>query len=276
MPIGNTSDPSLYQDCRWGNFSYNFPVPNGSYTVTLKFAELALWGSGARQFNVSINGSQVLSNFDIFAQAGGMYIAVDRSFPVSVTGGQISIQFSQGAANYPMVNALSIVAGGTGSTPPPSSPATPTSSSLPSVRINAGGPGYTDPSGQSWSGDYAFSSSPTCGIGNNIANTSTPALYQTCRWGNFTYAIPVPNGNYNVTLKFAEPAFGGAGQRMFNVLVNGSLVLNNFDIVAQAGGPFIALDRTFPVSVTGGMIVVEFAQGAADYPMVNALQITPQ
>ena len=273
--IGNTADPSLYQDCRWGNFSYNFSVPNGTYTVTLKFAELAVWGAGARQFNVSINGSQVLSNFDIFAQAGGMYTAVDRSFPVNVTGGQISIQFSQGAANYPMVNALSIISGAATS-PTPASPAPTSTPSLSSVLINAGGPGYTDPSGQSWSGDYAFSSSPTCSIGNNIANTNTPALYQTCRWGNFTYAIPVPNGNYNVTLKFAEPAFTSAGQRMFNVLINGSPVLNNFDIIAQAGGPFIAVDRSFPVTVTGGEVVIEFAQGAADYPMVNALQITPQ
>lgn len=195
---------------------------------------------------------------------------------------------SSSVFGYGRVNAYRVLQAAIGSAPAPTpapiptptptpTPTAPTpSSSLPSVLIDAGGPQYTDPSGQSWSGDYAFSSSPTYAITNAIANTNAPALYQTCRWGNFTYAIPMPNGNYNVTLKFAEPYFGSAGQRIFHVLINGSLVLLNFDIVAQAGGPFIALDRTFPVSVTGGMIIIEFAQGPANYPMVNALQITPQ
>ena len=79
-----------------------------------------------------------------------------------------------------------------------------------------------------------------------------------------------------MTLKFAEPAFSSAGQRVFNVAINGNAVLSNFDIVAQAGGPYIALDRTFPVSVTGGQVSIQFSQSVADYPMVNAIQILPQ
>jgi subtilisin family serine protease len=268
--IGNTNDPALYQTCRWGNFTYNFSVPNGSYTVTLKFAEIAFNGPGQRQFNVAINGNQVLSNFDIFAQAGGMNIAVDRTFPVTVTSGAISIQLSQGAADYPLVSALGIVQGSqTGST------ATSATASLPTLLINAGGGAYVDPSGQTWSADYGFSGSPTCATGNAIANTTTPALYQTCRWGNFTYSFAVPNGYYNVTLKFAEMAFNGPGQRQFNVAINGNQVLSNFDIFAQAGGAFIATDQTFPVTVTGGEITIQFSQGAADYPNIGAIQIVP-
>ena len=45
-------------------------------------------------FDTSINNQQVLSNFDIFAAAGGQYIAIDESFPVSVSGGSINIAFS--------------------------------------------------------------------------------------------------------------------------------------------------------------------------------------
>jgi Malectin domain len=211
-----------------------------------------------------------LSNFDIFAQAGGMNIAVDRTFPVTVTSGAISIQFSQGAADYPLVSALAIVQGSqTGST------ATSATSSLPTLLINAGGGAYVDPSGQTWSADYGFSGSPTCATGNAIANTTTPALYQTCRWGNFTYSFAVPNGYYNVTLKFAEMAFNGPGQRQFNVAINGNQVLSNFDIFAQAGGAFIATDQTFPVTVTGGEITIQFSQGAADYPNIGAIQIVP-
>ena len=268
--IANTNDPALYQDCRWGNFTYNFAMPNGGYTVTLKFAEMAFSGPGQRQFNVAINGNQVLSNFDIFAQAGGMNIAVDRAFPVTVTGGAISIQFSQGAADYPLVSALEIVQGS-----PAGSTANSATSSLPTLLINSGGGAYVDPSGQTWAADYGFSGSPTCNTGNAIANTTTPTLYQACRWGNFTYSFAVPNGYYNVTLKFAEMAFSGPGQRQFNVAINGNQVLSNFDIFAQTGGAFVATDQTFPVTVTGGEITIQFSQGSADYPSISAIQIVP-
>jgi thermitase len=110
-PVGGTSDPALYQTCRFGDFSYVFAVPNGSYSVVLKFAEIYFASPGQRVFNVAINGTPVLSNFDIFAQAGGSFVAVDRVFPVTVTGGQINVQFSNGSANWPEVNAIEIVAG---------------------------------------------------------------------------------------------------------------------------------------------------------------------
>jgi hypothetical protein len=68
-------------------------VPNGAYTVTLKFAEPFLSAAGARVMDVYANGQRVLAGFDIFAAAGGMNIAVDRQFTVNVTGGPIAIQF---------------------------------------------------------------------------------------------------------------------------------------------------------------------------------------
>jgi hypothetical protein len=106
--ISSTNSPTLYQSCRWGNFAYNFAVSNGSYTVTLKFAEIYFTSPGSRVFNVAINGNTVLSNFDIVAQAGTL-TALDESFPVTVTNGQISIQFSQGPADYPLVNGIQIL-----------------------------------------------------------------------------------------------------------------------------------------------------------------------
>ena len=56
----------LYQDLRYGNnFQYNFAVPNGTYTVTLKFAEIVFNTKGARVFNLTINNQVELTNFDI-------------------------------------------------------------------------------------------------------------------------------------------------------------------------------------------------------------------
>src|SRR5206468_8362392 len=49
-------------------------------TVRLHFASLQYSAAGQQQFNVTINGTQVLTNFDIFAAAGGNYKAVAKAF----------------------------------------------------------------------------------------------------------------------------------------------------------------------------------------------------
>jgi hypothetical protein len=270
-PIANTNDPALYQTCRYGNFSYNYAVPNGTYTVTLKFAEPTYSRVGARIFNVAINNAAALTNFDIFAAAGGEFIALDKTFTVNVTGGQISVQFSQGPADLPMVNAIAITAG---APPTNSSSNGSTSSSFTPIRVNAGGPAYTSSLGQSWSADTSYTGGQTWAVTNPISSTADQALYQTCRWGDFTYAFAVPNGSYVVNLKFAEPTYNRAGARIFNVAINGASVLSNFDIFAAAGGEFIAVDRSFPVIVTNGQINIRFSDGSiVDAPLVNAIEI---
>jgi len=50
--------------------------------------------AGSRTFNVLINGTQVLTNFDIFAAAGGEYIAVIEPFTATASStGTVTIQF---------------------------------------------------------------------------------------------------------------------------------------------------------------------------------------
>ncbi len=95
------SDPTLYQNERFGNsFSYSFSnLPDGFYSVTLKLAEIFYTDNqtnkGIRIFNVSINGQQVLTDFDIVADAGGALIADDQTFTnIAPNGGQIVIQFN--------------------------------------------------------------------------------------------------------------------------------------------------------------------------------------
>jgi subtilisin family serine protease len=260
--IGNTASPTLYQTCRYGPaFSYNFPAPDGTYTVKLKFAEPSRTGPGQRVFNIAVNGAPVLANFDIFAQAGGANLALDLSFTVAVTGGQVAIKFLAGN-DWPMVNAIEILPGAH-------------SNAIAPIRINAGGASYTDPSGLLWSADTGFSDSYVWSVDTAIANTAAPALYQTCRYGPaFDYRFTVPDGSYTVTLKFAEPSRDGPGQRVFNVAINGAAVLPNFDIFARAGGEFVALDQSFNVSVTGGQIAIQFTAGN-DWPMINAIEILP-
>ena len=78
-----------------GHSRTRFTVPAGSYQVTLKFAETYFTSgaaSGQRVFNVAINGTTVLTNFDIKAAAGGANIAVDRTFTVTAGAGSNNLQ----------------------------------------------------------------------------------------------------------------------------------------------------------------------------------------
>ena len=108
-----TSNPppaALFNNERYGAFSYTIPgfTAGSSYTVTLYFAETYLTSSGGRLFNVSINGATVLSNFDIYASAGGQNKAIARSFTATAnSNGQIVIQFIAGTQN-PKINGISI------------------------------------------------------------------------------------------------------------------------------------------------------------------------
>jgi hypothetical protein len=110
-PIAGTTDPTLYQTERYGNMTYSFGMPNGMYAVTLKFAELYWSSPGQRVFNVSINGQQVLTNFDILASASGKNTAIDRSFTTTVTGGTMSIVFTTVADNA-KIDAIEILPSG--------------------------------------------------------------------------------------------------------------------------------------------------------------------
>ena len=266
--ISNTTTAPVYQTCRYGPaFNYVFAVPNGTYTVNLKFAEVSRPAVGQRVFNVGINGSPVLTNFDIVAAAGGEFMAVDKPFTVTVTGGQINVAFSSGAADWPMVNALEIVSGSTtASTPPATTSFTP-------ILVHAGGGAVVDSSGKTWSADNGFNTGYSWATTDAISATNTPAIYQTCRYGAaFAYSFTVPNGTYAVTLKFAEPSRTAAGQRTFNVAINSSTVLSNFDIFAAAGGKDIAVDKTLTVTATGGQVNIAFTAGN-DWPIVSGIQI---
>jgi hypothetical protein len=97
-PVTNPAPQSVYQHGRINNFSYILPnlTPGGAYTVRLHFTEYSWNNAGARKFNVTINGTQVLSSFDIFAAAGGKNIAyATQPFPATADpSGKITIVFT--------------------------------------------------------------------------------------------------------------------------------------------------------------------------------------
>ena len=111
--ITGTDTPALYNGQRYGNpsFSYASTVPNGTYTVTLKYAEQYVTGPAMRLFDVAMDGTAVETNFDIYATAGGMNIAVDEPFTVVVSGGSIQLAFTAGTIQSPKIDAIEISQG---------------------------------------------------------------------------------------------------------------------------------------------------------------------
>jgi len=260
--ISGTPDPALYRDEHYsasGPLTYQFAVPNGSYTVNLKFAEIYYTSPGQRVFDVAINGTTVFPHLDIIGVTGAANKALDLSFPATVSGGVLTLTFT-GITGLPKINAIEILQG--------TAPA--------SLRVNAGGPAYTDVLGQSWAADSGFGS----GGGSYstvapITGTADPTLYQTEHYSlgsTLVYQAAVPNGNHIVNLKFAEIYYTSAGQRVFNVGINGVTVQPNFDIFAAAGGANRAIDLSYPVVVSGGQVTVTLT-AVTGLTKVNAIEI---
>jgi predicted esterase len=125
-----TSNPppaALFNSERYGEMSYTLPgfTAGGSYTVLLYFAETYLAAAGSRVFNVSINGTTVLFNFDIYASAGAQNAGIVKWFTTTANvNGQIVIQFTSVTEN-PKINGIRVQSG-TLPTPSPTPTPTPT------------------------------------------------------------------------------------------------------------------------------------------------------
>jgi hypothetical protein len=169
-----------------------------------------------------------------------------------------------------------IAKNGTGSSPDSAvwSFSTTAASGFTPIRVNSGGPAYTDTAGNAWAADTNTSGSPFSTTAS-IGGTNDPALYQTERFNSatFGYTFTVPNGNYTVKLKFAEIYFTTCGNRIFNVAINTATVDTNFDPCAVGGGPNIAVDRSYTVTVTGAQIAISVIP-VVQNPTISAIEIT--
>ncbi|WP_175480140.1 malectin domain-containing carbohydrate-binding protein [Natrinema salaciae] len=137
--------------------------------------------------------------------------------------------------------------------------------------INAGGDSYT-------SGDITYEADPlTTGSTNSttddIGGTSDDALYQTERYGEqFTYDLSVPDGTYAVQLLFAEIYHSSAGQRVFDVSVEGTEQLSEYDLYAAAGHDRATVETVQGVSVSDGSLTIEFT-ASVDNAKVSAIRV---
>ncbi|MDQ2902264.1 MAG: malectin [Chloroflexota bacterium] len=271
--VSNPAPQAVYQSNRYGTFSYSVPglTAGKSYTVRLHFAETYWTAAGQRTFNVSINGQQVLTNFDIVASAGAANKATVQQFTATADStGKITLQFTTVKDNA-QVNGIEILGG--------SAPPTPTPTSTPppnGVRINSGG----SASG-TFVADTDFTGGSTASVTkaidtSGVSNPAPQAVYQSNRVGtSFSYAVPglTAGKSYTVRLHFAETYWTAVGARTFNVSINGQQVLTNFDIVAAAGAANKAVVEQFTATADStGKITLQFTT-VKDNAQVNGIEI---
>jgi hypothetical protein len=153
-------------------------------------------------------------------------------------------------------------------------------------RINCGGNSLA--LAEPWCADTAFAggkSSANNGLGP-VAGTVDDELYETGRTGttavpdHFSYSIPLLGGDYLVQLHFAEiywgapgGAPGGVGKRVFDVTLEGQLVLDDYDIFADVGAA-TAVVHAYHRTVMDGSLDIAF-DSSVDRPTVSGLEVIP-
>jgi|GEM_PF-710931 len=302
-PIG-----AIYLSERYGADSYRFTVPNGRYQVVLHFAETYLGDDMTlpnadltyqhRRFDVSLNGVNVLRNFEPLREAGGQsFTPVVRQFATEVINGEIKLHFASHESGME-INGIEILgideAGDPAQAKPAAAVQTGPGGAAFKLRVNCGGKEFKDAAGNTWVADQKYSNGSWGFAGGNasdrsisprkqMAGTAEPALYLTERYGLNSYRFTVPNGKYTVALHFCETYFGPGGPceqwapsngpRRFSVTLNGARVLTDFNPLQEAGGANCTpVVKRFETEATDGQIEIRFTslQNAAE---INGIEI---
>jgi hypothetical protein len=281
--VEHPAPQAVYQTEHWGASDWAIPNlnPQADYTLRLHFVENTFTAAGKRQFNVIVNGEQVLNDFDIFAAVGAMSKAVTEDFVVTPDeNGVVAIQFVPGSADQPTVSGIelirhpdddeagaTVVLGSSGGT-------------TSSVAINSGGPlAGTFLADTDFAGGRIGSASKFVDL-SGVTGPAPEEVYLTQRVGtgvgSLGYFIPglMPGATYKVRVHFAEGFFNAAGKRMFNLAIDGQTVLNNFDVFAAAGAVNKAVIEEFSVTADRyGLILLQFLVGAANVPSVRGIEV---
>jgi beta-galactosidase len=103
-------------------------------------------------------------------------------------------------------------------------------------------------------------------------NAPDPGLYDYWREGNaFSYAIPVPDGKWKVTIHTLEPRATGTGT--MTISANGKVALPAFSLKDTTGGPLKGIAKSFPVTIKGGLLKLDFS-ATGGKAVVAAIEIT--
>ncbi|GAA4835473.1 malectin domain-containing carbohydrate-binding protein [Algivirga pacifica] len=236
-----------------------FPIVKGSGTATRSFSLGMANEEGA--FPMKIESVQLEGN-DAFSLENGnaktvnsnatmdMVIKFDGSKSVGFKKANLKIKHSNGEVTIPVYGSITDALNG-------------------GSFINAGGEEYamggaifvenTDNSTPLGARSVMSNTAKNKGINN----TNNDALFYTKKVGkDFTYTATVPPGQYKLKLYFAELNQNAkVGDNVFNVVADGNILLQNFDVMEEAGEPLKALTKTFAITNTDGIIDLQFFTG---------------
>ncbi len=281
LPIARTQDQAFYRTSRQGLFfRYDIPLKKGVYELRLHFAETVYnpeaadaGAEGRRLMTVRANGKTLLSGFDIVADAGGSQTADVKIFPgtVPAADGALHLEFASENGEPAILSAIEILPGLN-------------RRALPVRILPRQTPYYSDDS-RWWSPDNYEVGGRMAAYSAPVAGTDDPELFASERWGNFTYAIPVPAGRYTVTLYFVarrvdpdQPSLSGseakrAAARVFNVFCNGKTLLENFDLAKEARQTSVVQRRFTDLAPNAqGKLFLSFVP-VAGYATVSGIEV---
>ncbi len=141
--------------------------------------------------------------------------------------------------------------------------------------INVGGPAYSSTDGVEFEADDDRVSGTAATL-DGIKGSQDSFLYETYRGGDIGVSRAVPNGTYDVTLYFAEPADVEGGERLFDALIEGQTVVEEIDVMAWRDGKVrSALTVVVPdVEVSDGEMNISFAASAME-PVLSGVAVKP-
>jgi hypothetical protein len=276
--IARTQDPGFYRTSREGQFRYDIPLKPGVYELHLHFAETVygpentgVGGEGSRLMSVRANGKPLVEHFDVFADAGGGQIADVRVFPEvrPDRDGRLHLEFAGEAGKAATLSAVAILPGVPGRMRP--------------VRVLARATPYYSNDSEWWSPDDYFEGGQLASYSEPVSGTDDPELYETERWGNFSYAIPAAPGRYAVVLHFAARRRWNEAQtdseqpeHVFNVFCNGRAILSNFDLAREAQHGDVVVRRVAGIAPNAqGKIALAFVP-VKGYATVTGVEVLPQ
>lgn len=145
------------------------------------------------------------------------------------------------------------------------------------LKINCAGSavlGYLADQEYTLTTDYGYMDGSTSIYSSNlqINGTEEDEIYRSERYGLVTYNVRLHNGIYNVRLMFAENYFTQAGKRIFDVYVEGSRVLQDFDIFNLVGSNTAYVKEVNNVVVSDGELNIHFAT-KIDNALINGIVI---
>ncbi|WP_141212500.1 malectin domain-containing carbohydrate-binding protein [Halorubrum sp. Hd13] len=119
--VSSSTPSGVYDAERFGAMTWEFDVPSDSEVEVRLYLSNQFPGantSGDRQYNVAVEGDQVLTEYDPVQDVGQANGTV-KAFTTTEDGdGNVSVSFTEGAIEFPQVNAIEVVEPGT-STPEP-------------------------------------------------------------------------------------------------------------------------------------------------------------